>query len=112
METELKLSQQAKKLLTVSDVTTGDLKLLHEKLDRTKKVEMTNEEVKDEFLLNFTVSISEMLDSLATFQTQHGDSCSEFTTALKSMFEEKRHWLSPNVTVTTSKPKLVTKVPK
>lgn len=90
VETELKLSQQAKKLLTVSDQTSGDLKLLHDKLDRTKKVEKTNEEVKDEFLQKFTGSISEMLNNLETFQTQHGDSCSEFKETLKSQFEEKR----------------------
>ena len=45
-----------------------DLKLLHEKLDRTKKVEKTNEQVKEEFLETFSGSISELLEGLNTFR--------------------------------------------
>ena len=68
VETELQLSQQAKKLLTVSDATTTDLKLLHEKLDRTRKVERTNEDVKEEFLGSFRQSIQNLLESLQDFR--------------------------------------------
>ncbi len=45
VETELKLSQQAKKLLATSDVVSKDLNLLHDKVDRGRKVQETNEQV-------------------------------------------------------------------
>jgi len=99
VDTELKLSQQAKKLLTVSDQASTDLKLLHEKLDRTKKVEKTNEQVKEEFLETFSGSISELLEGLNTFRSTHGDSCSNFSSTLKSQFTENKGLLE-NLTQT------------
>ena len=58
VETELKLSQQAKKLLAVSDVSTADLKLLRDKLGRTQAVDATNEEVKEGYMTAFNVQSS------------------------------------------------------
>ena len=54
VETELKLSQQAKKLLAVSDVSTADLKLLHDKVERTQAVDATNKEVKEVYMTALT----------------------------------------------------------
>ena len=93
LETELKLSQQAKKLLAVSDDSTTDLKLLHEKLDRTRKVEKTNEAVKQDFLETFSSSISEMLERLAGFRSGHTDSCSRFSVEARARFSESQEFL-------------------
>merc|ERR1719369_889547 len=46
-ETEVKLKDQAKKLLEVAEVTTKEGKLLHDKLDRLKGIENCNKEAKE-----------------------------------------------------------------
>jgi len=90
VETELRLSQQAKKLLAVSDEASADLKLLHEKLDRGRTVEQSNEEAKDQFLTTFNASIAEMLVRLNEFRARHADSCASLATNLTSQLSEGR----------------------
>jgi len=86
VETELKLSGQASKLLTVSDQSAADLKLLHEKVERVKGVEDRNETVKEEFSTNFTHSVSDLLQRIVGFQSSHGEACEQFISSLHQQF--------------------------
>ena len=74
VETEGALEDQAKMLLETSEVSSKDLKLVHDKLDRP--VEEINAEAKGEFKDTFQNSIEEIVQNMETYSSGHEVDCS------------------------------------
>ena len=83
VETEVALKGQAKKLLETSEVSSKDLKLVHDKSDRLKIVEEINAEVKGEFKDTFQNSFEEIVQNLETYGSGHKTDCSNLQQQLK-----------------------------
>jgi len=81
-ETEVKLKEQANKLLEVSEVSTKDLRLLHDKLDRKKNIETDNKEAKGDFKENFNDAVTELKNCAKYFGEGHKSDCSQLQTQL------------------------------
>lgn len=94
VETELKLSQQAKKLLATSDVVSKDLNLLHDKVDRGRKVQETNEQVKNEFLAEVSGHVEIMNQESEDFRNQHGEACQHIAQLISGQFNDTKTFLN------------------
>jgi len=89
METETKLGQQARKLLSVSDQATKDLTLVHDKLDRKKEVESTNEAVSQTFQEKFVEDTDTLLDEITTYSADHEMSCVAMKEQMSGQLEQR-----------------------
>ena len=74
VEPEGAWKDQAKMLLETSEVSSKDLKLVHDKLDRP--VEEINAEAKGEFKDTFQNSIEEIVQNMETYSSGHEVDCS------------------------------------
>ena len=88
-ETEVKLGGQAKKLLEVAEVTTKEGALLHDKLDRLKRVEEKNKEAKLDFKQVFSANIDELVDVMENHTTEQTNSCATLRSKLKDQLEAR-----------------------
>ena len=68
VETESKLKDQAKKLMETADMSSKDLKHIHDKMDRLKKLDAANSQSKETFSENFEVAIKDIVDNLGTYE--------------------------------------------
>eukprot|EP00092_Neocalanus_flemingeri_P020555 GFUD01022268.1.p1 GENE.GFUD01022268.1~~GFUD01022268.1.p1 ORF type:complete len:1112 (-),score=327.91 GFUD01022268.1:215-3550(-) len=94
VETEGTLKDQAKKLLETSEVSTKDLKLVHDKLDRLKTVEEMNAEAKGEFSETFQNSVQEIVQNLQAYGSGHEVDCSNLKEQLKLQLEARAEHLN------------------
>ena len=94
VETEGALEDQAKMLLETSEVSSKDLKLVHDKLDRLKTVEEINAEAKGEFKDAFQNSIEEIVQNLETYSSGHEVDCSNLQKQLKLQLQTMAEHLS------------------
>ena len=93
-ETEVKLKEQAKKLLQVADISTKEGKLLHDKLDRLKDMEDTNKAAKDDFSQVFCANMDEILVNMESYGAEHSKSCSELRTRLDEQLQSRSSTLT------------------
>eukprot|EP00088_Acartia_fossae_P034134 TRINITY_DN3500_c0_g1_i10.p1 TRINITY_DN3500_c0_g1~~TRINITY_DN3500_c0_g1_i10.p1 ORF type:complete len:728 (-),score=254.95 TRINITY_DN3500_c0_g1_i10:261-2444(-) len=94
VETELKLSQQAKKLLATSDEVSSDLSLLHDKVDRGRKVEQSNEDAKSHFLAELSGHVELMTAESQQFRSTHGDTCNNLAQLIRSQFSSNKEFVA------------------
>ena len=94
VETESSLKEQANKLLETSEISSKDLKLVHDKLDRIKMVDTANLEAKGDFKISFKNSVEEIIANLATYGSGHEKDCSNIQKHLKSKLNSRVEKLS------------------
>ena len=75
VETEFKLKDQAKRLMETADMSSRDLKHVHDKMDRLKKLDAANSQSKESFSENFEVAIKDIVDNLETYGSGHEEEC-------------------------------------
>ena len=94
VETESSLKEQANKLLETSEISSKDLKLVHDKLDRIKMVDTANLEAKGDFKISFKNSVEEIIAKLATYGSGHEKDCSNIQRHLKTKLNSRVEKLS------------------
>jgi len=92
-ETEGVLKDQAKKLLETAEVSSRDLKLVHEKLDRQKKVDEVNTIAKEEFKESFRNNIQEIVQNLDAYGAGHEEDCSKLQGELRVQLQSRTEHL-------------------
>jgi len=92
-ETEGVLKEQAKKLLETAEVSSKDLKLVHEKLDRQKKVDEVNASAKEEFKESFQNNIKEIVQSLDSYGSGHEEDCNKLQSQLREQLQTRTEHL-------------------
>jgi len=92
-ETEGALKEQAKKLLDTAEVSSKELKLVHEKLDRQKKVDEVNASAKEEFKETFQNNMQEIVQSLDRYGSGHEEDCSKLQNQLRAQLQTRTEHL-------------------
>ena len=101
VETESHLKEQANKLLETSEISSKDLKLVHDKLDRIKTVDEANLEAKGDFKVSFQHSVEEIMANLSRYGSGHEKDCSNLQRQLQTKLNlrvEKLSSLSETLT--------------
>merc|ERR1719427_1010947 len=75
VETEVKLGQQARKLVVVSDEMEQDLDKLHTKLSLVKDMDGENNRVKEDFMSNLETMVGQLCVKVDRWGEEHEDSC-------------------------------------
>ena len=88
-ETEVKLGEQARRLLEVADVSTKEGKLMHDKLDRLRNMEDENKMAKGEFNQAFAANVEEMVAVMESYGAGHKRDCSSLGQRLGGQLEER-----------------------
>jgi len=89
VETEGVLKEQAKKLLETSEVSSKDLKLVHDKLDRLKTVDEVNASAKDQFKVSFQNSIEDIVQNLDAYGVGHEEDCTKLQLQLSTQLQTR-----------------------
>jgi len=93
-ETEGALKDQAKKLLETAEVSSKDLKLVHDKLDRVKSVDEVNAAAKGEFKDSFQNNIQEIVQNLESYGSGHEEDCGKLQQQLRVQLQSRAEKLS------------------
>jgi len=94
VETEGKLKDQAKKLLETSEVSSKDLKIVHDKLDRLKTVEQVNASAKEDFNETFQNNVQEIVQNLESYGSGHEVDCANLQSQLKLQLQARAEQLN------------------
>ena len=89
VETESKLTEQAKRLLETVDMSSKDLKHIHDKLDRLKKVDSVNTQSKEEFSSTFNLACQDIMDNLDNYGSGHQDDCGNVIKMLSKQLDKR-----------------------
>jgi len=98
LETECKLSQQAQLLLTVSDEASQDLKAVHDKVDRQRRLDEANAATTSEFRHEFG-DRGKRLESLVSL---HVETQTQFCSELREKVAEKLQQRAQEKTLVSS----------
>jgi len=94
VETESKLKDQAKRLMETADMSSKDLKHIHDKMDRLKKLDAANSQSKETFSENFEVAIKDIVDNLGTYGSGHEEECGKIKGKLGRQLDRRIESLS------------------
>ena len=94
VETESKLKDQAKRLMETADMSSRDLKHIHDKMDRLKKLDAANFQSKETFSENFEVAVKDIVDNLETYGSGHEEECGKIKGKLGRQLERRIESLS------------------
>ena len=94
VETESKLKDQAKRLMETADMSSRDLKHIHDKMDRLKKLDAANFQSKETFSENFEVAVKDIVDNLETYGSGHEEECGKIKGKLGRQLDRRIESLS------------------
>ena len=89
VETESKLKEQAKRLMETADMSSKDLKHIHDKLDRLKNIDATNAQSKEEFNETFETAINDVVENLETYGNGHEEECQKIRKHLGRQLQKR-----------------------
>ena len=89
VETESKLKEQSKRLMETADMSSKDLKHIHDKLDRLKNIDAANAQSKEEFNETFETAINDVVENLETYGNGHEEECQKIRKHLGRQLQKR-----------------------
>ncbi|CAD5116546.1 DgyrCDS5425 [Dimorphilus gyrociliatus] len=100
VDTETKLTEEAKKVMNTADESVSDVQKLQDKVDRTKKTESTNADNADMFMQKISTTCTEMQERFNGLYNNHDSEikqCFELTASLSESNKRNFEDLSANL---------------